>query len=267
MRKYEHLESEIVKDYNSGLSQWKIAKKFGIPVSSMPRILSLNGVEVRKGNQNKKHSCNDNYFSVIDTAEKAYILGFLAADGNISKRDNQISIGLSAKDREHLIRIKKALSLTNNIIDYDHNLYGKICKTSLLVWTSAQMKKDLAKHFVVPQKSKTIKFSKHIPNKFLNSYILGIIDGDGSFHLDKQNQMHISIVGTYEILLGIQNVLVANCDVNLNKIGKDKRCEHTYYLTFGGNQSIVRIASFLYDEENRKITLPRKLKIIESYIR
>lgn len=32
--------------------------------------------------------CNDEYFSKVDTYEKAYILGFLYADGNICQKEN-----------------------------------------------------------------------------------------------------------------------------------------------------------------------------------
>lgn len=264
MSKYQNIESEIVNLYKSGNSQYKIAKQFKISFSAVYRILLRNNVEIRKGNQNKKHFCNDNYFELIDSPTKAYLIGFLTADGNISKRDNQISIGLSSIDKDHLIKIKNELLLTNNIIDYNHNLNGKIYPVSLLCWTSAQMKKDLSKHGIIPNKSKITVFSQYIPEQFLNSYILGLYDGDGSYHYMNNEQMQVGITGTYNLLYGIQNVLVAKCNLNLNKIIKDKRCDNTYYLNFGGHNSIIRLANYLY--KNNNIFLQRKYDIIKPFI-
>ena len=45
---------------------------------------------------------NENIFQQIDSNNKAYWLGFLAADGSV--KGNELSIGLSSKDRGHLAK-------------------------------------------------------------------------------------------------------------------------------------------------------------------
>lgn len=42
-----------------------------------------------------------NYFHNIDSEKKAYWLGFIVADGNISKTTNRISITLNSDDEKN----------------------------------------------------------------------------------------------------------------------------------------------------------------------
>ena len=62
----------------------------------------------------KKYSVNESFFDIIDTEEKAYWLGFIMADGcictsNSSSPNNRLSIILNQKDKDHLIKFKKAI--------------------------------------------------------------------------------------------------------------------------------------------------------------
>lgn len=43
-------------------------------------------------------------FERIETEEDAYWLGFWLADGSVSTRFNKVSMSLSAKDKEHLLK-------------------------------------------------------------------------------------------------------------------------------------------------------------------
>ena len=53
---------------------------------------------------------NESFFSNINTEEKAYWLGFLAADGNIY--NHKISLGLKEEDESHLQKFKLALGVS-----------------------------------------------------------------------------------------------------------------------------------------------------------
>lgn len=48
----------------------------------------------------------------------AYILGFLSADGTVSRNGNRIKIGLSSVDRNFLELIKEELRVEKKIFDY-----------------------------------------------------------------------------------------------------------------------------------------------------
>src|SRR5699024_3772120 len=61
---------------------------------------------------------NENYFEKIDTNEKAYWLGFIAADGNLYRRDGHqgmINITIHEQDIELLKNFKTELNTTKPI--------------------------------------------------------------------------------------------------------------------------------------------------------
>ena len=81
---------------------------------------------------------NNNYFS-SQNERMAYILGFLAADGNVSKQGNRIQSQLSIKDKDQLIMIQSEIGGCE-VYEYrsnEHLSCGWQC-------FSAQIKKDLA---------------------------------------------------------------------------------------------------------------------------
>ena len=63
----------------------------------------------------RKHTCNEHFFDTIDTQEKAYWLGFLFADGNVSNISNTVSISLKGDDIAHLEKFKIFINASNNI--------------------------------------------------------------------------------------------------------------------------------------------------------
>lgn len=75
---------------------------------------------------------NAHYFKFIDTKEKAYWLGFLCADGYISKtKYGKLGIGLSVKDKVHLIKFCQAIGMEqSNVKEKDEilNYKGKLVK-------------------------------------------------------------------------------------------------------------------------------------------
>ena len=71
----------IRKDYLSGLYCEDIAIKYDVDVHTIYKILDSYGIKRSTG---KHSSCNENYFETIDTPDKAYLLGFIPADGAIT---------------------------------------------------------------------------------------------------------------------------------------------------------------------------------------
>ena len=79
----------------------------------------------------RKSYINLNYFEEINTPEKAYWLGFLAADGYIV--GNELNIQLEKKDKEHLRKFSNAINGNLTIRDINgKNNYMKILKMLFL---------------------------------------------------------------------------------------------------------------------------------------
>lgn len=257
-------DQEVINLYKKGESQYAIAKQFGVTHGKIQSILRRYKVPIRQGNQNKKYSCDNNYFSIIDSHEKAYWLGFITADGSVSKRDNEISIGLSYRDINHVEKFKIAIQSNNKIYVYNSTVNEKAHKCCKFCFHSSQMKQDLSTHNIIPNKSKTLEISKQVPAVFVNSYLLGIIDGDGSFFTDNEGQAHFSLIGSKPEIEAIQEILIKNCNVNSCKIQQETRSKQMWYLNYGGNATISRIVNYLYRDST--IYLQRKYDVISNLL-
>lgn len=145
-----------------------------------------------------------NYFSKQNN-KMAYIIGFLSADGNVSKKDNRIQSQLSIKDKEHLKKIQLEIGGCE-VYEYLSNGY-KSCGWHCF---SAQIKKDLAEYGVIPNKTGKLSIPKKLEKKYWKDYIRGYFDGDGSICKDG-NGFRVSITSANkEILEDINNYFVEN---------------------------------------------------------
>jgi hypothetical protein len=171
---------------------------------------------------------NENYFTQIDTEEKAYWLGFLYADGYIEPiyRKQKIKamravIGLQEADRNHLekflIHIESNAPITQNITILNHkNYYSNRVRIN-----NTKMCKDLIKLGCVNNKSLILKFPNDdiIPKHLIRHFIRGYFDGDGCVYykegekIDNRNKkkykykrLMVSIVGTESFLNSLIDV-------------------------------------------------------------
>ena len=197
----------IVKEYTENHSSLaELSKIHNCTSGTIKKLLISNQIKVRSRGEQTKYSnmkraktCDDNYFSNIDSVNKAWLLGFLASDGTVRAERNEMKIGLSSIDREILEKIKEELKISRNISDYVTNNGFSV---SELIWTSAQQKNDLAKYSIVPNKTYINFHLPHFDNKnYTLAYILGYIDGDGSISVSKENYLRIRIVSYQENIL------------------------------------------------------------------
>ncbi len=158
-----------------------------------------------------KYSHNQNFFNIPDSIN-SYWAGFIAADGCIREKLNQICIGLARKDKDHLIKFANDCGYTGTIKDRvikkNDNRYLKTeYETShLAICGASQMIKDLKENYkITSNKSLTLK-PPEISNRNSLCFIKGLIDGDGTIRLDEYKRLEFSIVGTKEILDWVCNI-------------------------------------------------------------
>lgn len=256
---------EIIGLYNEGKSLNFIANKYNVHGTKIKRILIENNIKIRTRaeqnrlrNQERGKKVNHNYFDQIDTNEKAWLLGFLAADGSISKDRNRIKIGLSSVDREILERIRRNIESERNIYDYTTNQGFQISELS---WSSENHKKQLAKYGIVPKKTyKEMRLPTFDLDKQL-SFILGYFDGDGCFKNDGKYCRFEICSYRPEILEDFAKVLNNLCNTT-NKVYKSKNRQNLYTLTYS-TKSAEKILSKLYEINSENTFLIRKYN---SYI-
>ena len=207
----------------------------------------------------RKYNLNDDYFENIDSADKAYWLGFIMADGWITDTEDKVGITLSIKDLGHLEKFKNSISASAPINTYTQTAgYAAGKEYCRIVLTSKKLKNDLINHGVVVQKTNVLKFPKHVDEKYYIDIIRGYFDGDGSItygSIQKCGDLNfnIKITGTHNVVSAIQSIL--NVKSVVHQRHKDRNVDN-WTMTIGGNKKVYSILNSFYEDSN--IYLDRK---------
>lgn len=203
-------EKQIIKDYQSGLSMAATGKKWKCDPSTVKNILNAYNISGRTLSEARRNYLNytlkEDAFSKIDTPESAYWLGVMYSDGYITKAKytNKFGISVSKKDEEWLKKFKSFLNYNGEIKTYKvgDNGYKPETEYVRLLIGNNKVVADLEKFGVVEHKT-------HILNKipdiqYIDDFIRGYIDGDGSLRKDYPC---FQICGTKDFLQSIANYL------------------------------------------------------------
>lgn len=254
-RKMKFHTEEIFKLYKKGLSSVEIAKKFNVNNSTILRELRKSGVKIRKGKDYRVYSCNLDFFENLNTEEKAYWIGFIAADGSVNKRKKQssLTISLSSRDRSHLEKFKTSIKSSHPIRDYKVGEYD----VSSVSISSRKLVKDLIKYNIVQNKSLIYSMPKNIPNHLLNHFIRGYVDGDGGFYCGKTKRGYsyhsFEVTSSVTFSKEIQKLLMKECNLNKTKMASTGKAKTVRY---SGRRQIRRIHDWIY--KNATLWLERK---------
>ena len=168
-------EVEIGKLYQHGFSAKAIMRSYGYEHhASIVAAIKRQGIEIRSNHDaNRLYSVNQNFFDVIDTEEKAYILGFAYADGSTYKRS--FIITLSARDRKQLEKIKVALQAEHPIKDHFRKAIekGKKYKACTLFITHKHLAKRLKDLGITKKRPNLNKCVSQIPDRLLHHWVYG----------------------------------------------------------------------------------------------
>jgi hypothetical protein len=181
----------IIERYSQGESSVKIAKDFNVNYETILKIIRFYKKPIKKcGVSNRKYYFNENYFENIDSEDKAYFLGFILADGYVSK--NGLKISLQLKDKHILEEFIKNINGNNNILEYynQKSTYGlqSYCRLDL---NSQKIKNDLNKLGFDNNKTNYINIP-NILDDLKSHFWRGVFDGDGWISLYKVQPKYIN---------------------------------------------------------------------------
>lgn len=176
-----------------------------------------------------------NYFST-QNSNMAYIMGFLAADGNVSKVGNRIQSQLSIKDKDQLEMIHNEIGGCE-VYEYTSNGY-ECCGWHCI---SSQVKKDLATYGIVPQKTGKLCIPKNLKKEYWKDFIRGYFDGDGSIYKD-ENGMRLSITSANPEILEDINAFFEENGIKPSTLCKDHNNKNIRFRT----QACIDIYNLLY---------------------
>lgn len=220
----------------------------------------------------RKHFFNENYFENIDTEEKAYWLGFISADGCVSKSSEynsyRLSINLSIVDKNHLEKFRKAICANDIELQEYTSTKGfsnpNGSTTCRIVLNSLKLCTDLAKYYVHQRKSYDIEMPD-INRDLIPHYLRGLFDGDGSYSClydSKKNRYRylFEIVGASEKLLRqVQTYLLS---VNITFHIYYRKGTNYIRLMSGSKREILKLIDLLYSDAH--IYLDRKYEKINE---
>lgn len=203
-------DSQIVELKKQGYSYSNIASTLGLKEVSVKAYIMRNYPELKTLNMLRG---NTSYFHTIDSYAKAYIVGFIAADGALVKHLRSIYLTITIKyedrallefvqselnDKRKLIEIKRPSSFNSSKIIH----HIRFCIGSI------EIAKDLMNLGITYRKSLTLtNIIENIPYVYRDAFIIGYFDGDGSVsrvsHSPHSRSLSIQIRGTYNFLQGI----------------------------------------------------------------
>ena len=206
----------------------------------------------------RKYTLNEEFFSSIDTPEKAYWLGFLTADGCIREDIGTVTLHLKAEDAEHLDKLQEALNSNYPVETLLRD--NSVCAT--LTVCSQRLVRDLVKLGLHANKTNTVQ-PWNAPTALLADYWRGVFDGDGCLtqqHRRGQNQWHLCFVSGSPHLGKAFHCFATTCAGSRSKLYSRAG---RYETGIGGNRMVQRFVQFVY---HRGPSLDRKVKLAQDVL-
>lgn len=266
IRKMQNEEIErLLEEYRNGASLAYLNKKYNINKEALKKLLRNNNIVPRGFDEaiqlsNRKYSADYNFFS-SNSSEAWYMIGFIAADGNIAKYSNSLDITLAQKDGYLLEDMKKYLNFSGNV-KYFETSHGD--ERARLTVTNKQIVNDLEKCNVTRAKTFTFSIPENLPEERRRDFLLGYLDGDGSV-AERGNQVIIVSVQKHilETFLSWLEPLGIHGNIGIDK-RKDRK-NILYYLNFSHVHEIPILYHYLYDNLGREdLFLKRKKERFEK---
>jgi hypothetical protein len=222
-----------------------------------------------------KYNYNKDYFNKIDNADKAYWLGFLYADGCITRfykgdilRSMSLEIGLCSEDVEHLRKFNKSLESNIPIQNRMVSCKGKKYSSNRLVVNNTKLCYDLIALGCTPQKTFTLRFPTEeiVPKQFMRDFIRGFFDGDGCICttlMCGSPHIIVKISGVYSILNEICDYLVLHKILRKRPSIINKKNSNGYDIAIYGEDTIKEFLDYLYKDSH--LYLDRKYQKYKDY--
>lgn len=217
------MTDEVISSVMNLLSEGKtvpeIANLLNINKVTISSFLRTNGIKLHpdKGNVH--------YFDIIDSHAKAYIVGFIAADGALVKTKTTTTLTITLKYED-----KAVLEFIKSEIGNEHKLQEIIRPSSFdpsknihhirYTISDRYITKALNKLGITSNKSLSMgNIIRNIPYEYRDAFIIGYFDGDGSVTirdgeypndrgiLCNDYSLYIQIRGTNDFLSGVCNHL------------------------------------------------------------
>ena len=273
MLKISEFASQIDSLHEEGKTALEISKLLGFkyhqPVYNYFIKRGWKRLSRQEYNMKTKYSSMPTYFDSIDTEDKAYILGFVCADGHVCSIHNRITITLKETDIDILNKIKHAMSCTHPIKVgiCKRNPYlkskNRILKQCSLSINGKSLVAPLIKMGIAGKKTYTLDGSicEYVPNSLMRHFLRGYFDGDGNAvwgkHYSSGYKYLIQVIGNKDFLIkSFQRYFPSACG-----LCKDSYSKQAYTWKIANKKEVLKFLNYLYSDAT--IYLDRKYKVYQ----
>lgn len=257
-------EMDIISSYQNGESSVSIGKRYGLDHKPILKVLHRNNVEVSQARMVRRYSLNENFFDVIDTQEKAYVLGLLYSDGSNNPNKSTVSISFQEEDRDLLEQVRLLIGSDKPLeyLDYSKkDTFGYKYKNQyrLLVF-SKHICNSLSELGVVKNKSLKATFPTFLEKSLIPHFIRGVYDGDGSVYMQCKNEnnhaVSVTITATDSFCIVMKEIVEAELGIKCHVY--DASCHNgiTKVFTLSGRNVSKKFLDWIYQDAT--IYLQRK---------
>lgn len=191
-------ELEIVEKYNNGLNTKQIALEYGTYNTTIRRILIRHKIPL-KSTSERLRFVQSNPFKENDLISD-YFLGLLISDGCVSNRT--ITLGLKEEDVYMLEAFALFCSPNLKVYRYFHRAH------QIYQYQVAFRHKEVADWLQNKANFKNKSLECRLFVKLNSTILRGISDGDGCFHIDKNNNLRWDLAnGSRDFCLQIMDFL------------------------------------------------------------
>ena len=259
-------QSNICVDYQNGLTRRQIMVKYSVGDKTVVRVLEENNIPIQR---KIKYNRDYTFFNSIDTEIKAYWLGAIYADGNISacEKYGAYHASFSSTDKNWIEMFKSDIAYEGPLLVEHHNKFDKD------IWKLNFGNREIAKQLInigcVPAKSMIMEFPT-LPEELVHHFIRGYFDGDGciflskpTWHYKESNEILVKstvVSGSKEFLERL--VFELPC-LNKKVLGRAGH-ENNYIVNWNTSDTCI-MYDYMYEGATRY--LPRKKAKFEEYFK
>lgn len=275
--KKANISQEKLKELMQEHTLIEIAEILNVSISTIKRYKKKYGLEINKEISRQRNSIKHSiynydltYFEKIDNMNKAYLLGFICADGYLTTGRNEFGITVSEKDKNIIEFFKQQLKTNKPIVNIEDKNNHKAVELRI---NNIKLYQDIQKYGITPKKSLTINIENVIQLAELNEkqisvFLLGYFDGDGCISLahrkkDNKPYFEMNVLGTLETINYFKQYFNNHGSIRQNNINKNN-----YTLQISNNfKTIYNSLKKLYQYKDeldyyyeRKYNLFKKLE-------
>jgi LAGLIDADG-like domain len=161
------------------------------------------------------------YFEELRLPRQAYVLGLLAADGNVF--GSRISIELAEKDRALSALVRDELAPRISFRSRRRQAREYV----VFAVASARLAATLASFGVTPRKSATLRWPEALPASLARPFLLGYFDGDGFVTWSRTGRWAYArwgLIGTEPFLESVSALLEREARVRPRRLREANGC-------------------------------------------